>query len=172
MVGCDAINVYDRVRTGISRTCMLPAGAGAHVLRVRTIFFFIIILRIVHVQYWSRNATRRWKHCTALINQYDAPSGHSKAQTLPMESTPRRLCHKKLLPTFQNTCHHWLLSATLTNRLIRKIVRVRFILFVICLDAVCILSLTYHFTCLRWFFLNKTNGKSGKKKKVNSEKYF
>jgi hypothetical protein len=38
--------------------------------------------------------------------------------------------------------------ATLTIRLIQIIMQVQFILFAICLIVVCILSLTYHFTCL------------------------
>jgi hypothetical protein len=39
--------------------------------------------------------------------------------------------------------------ATLTIRLIQIIMQVQFILFAICLIVVYILSLTYHFTCLR-----------------------
>jgi hypothetical protein len=39
----------------------------------------------------------------------------------------------------------------LTIRIIQKIVKVQFILFVICFIVVCILSLTYRFTCLGSF---------------------
>jgi hypothetical protein len=56
---------------------------------------------------------------------------------------------KILLPPFQNTCRHLLFSVALTIHLIQKIVQVQFILFVICCNVVCILSLTYRFTCLR-----------------------
>jgi hypothetical protein len=58
------------------------------------------------------------------------------------------------LPTF-SLCIEMLVAidffyTTLTIRLIQKIVQVQFILFVICfIIVVCILSLAYHFTCLR-----------------------
>jgi hypothetical protein len=41
---------------------------------------------------------------------------------------------------------------TMIIRLIQRIVQIKFILFAICFNVVCILSLTYHFTCLRQFF--------------------
>jgi hypothetical protein len=37
----------------------------------------------------------------------------------------------------------------LTVRIIQKIVQIQSILFAICFNVVCILSLTYHFTCLQ-----------------------
>jgi hypothetical protein len=52
-----------------------------------------------------------------------------------------------IVPPFQKRVIDYF-YATLTIHLIQIIMQVKFILFAICLIVVCILSLTYHFTCL------------------------